>query len=379
MDFALTDEHKAIVEVVRDFARTTILPVIEEYYARREFPKPILRGLSKLGLLGCALPEEYGGSGAGFLAQTLVLEELAKAEPGVSSALNVQATLVPMAVYLHGSEAQKRAYVPRLLSCEIFGCFGLTEPGAGSDAAAITSRATRVEDGWRLKGSKVFITNAPIADIGLMFAKSSPERGRAGITAFVLDMHAPGITVSRLEGMFLNAISPVGEIFLDDVFVPDQDVVGEVGGGFKVAMEALGYGRISVPARALGAAEAALELALSYAKQREAFGKRIAEFQMIQDKIAQMVSEVEAARWLVYYAAWLKDQGHAARKECSIAKLFATEAAMRVINHAVDIYGGAGLVDPVLGRLFARARISVNGEGSSNIQKMLIAREALGW
>ncbi len=378
MNFALTDEQKAIVQVARDFAKNEIQPVIEEYYSRKEFPRPIFRRMGELGLLGCAYPEEYGGVEAGFVAQALMLEEIARADAGVSSALNVQGTLVPMCLYLHGTEEQKRRYVPNLLAAELIGCFGLTEPNAGSDAAAITTRAIRADGGWQLNGAKMFITNSPVADIGIFFAKNDPALGRKGITAFLVDMRTPGITVNRLEGMFLNAISPVGEVVLDNVFVPDDHVVGSVGSGFKVATDALSFGRITVPARALGVAEAAMDRAVEYANQREAFGRKIAAFQMIQDKIAQMAADVEAARWLIYYAAWKKDQGDTARLEVSIAKLFTAEAAMRVVNHALDIFGGSGFVDPVMGRQFARARITVTGEGSSNIQKIIIAKEILG-
>ena len=378
MDFALSDEHKAIVEMTRRFAKTEILPVIEDYYARREFPRPIIRRMGELGLLGCAYPEKYGGTEAGFLAQTLMLEEISRADAGVSSALNVQGTLVPMGLVLHASDALKDRYVPKLLGGELIGCFGLTEPNAGSDAAAIQARATRSDGGWRLNGTKMFITNSPVADVGLFFGKSEPSLGRKGITAFALDMHTAGIKVNRLEGMFLNAISPVGEVVLEDAFVPEDHVVGQVNEGFKVAMEALSYGRITVPARALGVAEGALERAVEYANQREAFGRKIGRFQMVQDKIATMVSELEAARWLVYHAAWLKDQGEDAKLQCSIAKLFVGETSARVLNNALDIFGGYGFVDPVLGRQYARARLTVNGEGSSNIQKLIIAREILG-
>jgi alkylation response protein AidB-like acyl-CoA dehydrogenase len=380
MDFGLSEEQIALKRTVRDFCEGEIIPKIQTYYDEAKFPRDILQKMGKLGFFGCALPEMYGGIEMGFLSEVLVAEEVARADPGVSSNFNVQGVTVPTAIYHYGTEEQALEYIPKFLSVELVPFWAMTEPDAGSDFAAITCRAVKRNGYYTLNGSKMWITHAPVADIGVVFAKTAPELKHKGVSGFIVDTSWPGVTTTTIKGKFLNPICPVGEVILQDVEVPEENLLGVENEGFAAALNSMDFGRVVVPARSVGWAQACLEFAVKYANERMAFSQRIGSFQMIQKSIADMVVELEAARWLVYRAAWLKDIGQPSSLESSIAKLFATEAAERVCSTAMTIHGGNAFSDEFpVSKFYARVRISMNGEGSSNIQRVIIAQDALGW
>ncbi len=379
MDFGLSPEQRMIQESVRKFARERILPNAREWDLAQEFPRALLGEMGRLGYLGVPIPEEYGGAGLDYIAEAIVFEEIGYADSSVRTTLSVQMSLVELTLLKWGTEAQKQHFLPRLCSGEWIGSFGLTEPNAGSDAANVQTTAKRDGDGWLLNGQKVWISNANLADMVIIFAQTESGSKSKGMVAFVLETKTPGYTTRKMTGKLGLRASDTGEIFMENVRVPDSARLGKVGEGFKIAMSALDNGRYGVASGCVGAAQHALDASVKYARERIAFGKPIAGFQMIQDMLAQMKVDVEAARLLVYQAGWTKNQGQVSTIPVSIAKYFAAEAGKRAADAAIQIHGGYGFSDEfVPERLWRDMRVASLYEGTSQIQKLIIGRDLTG-
>jgi butyryl-CoA dehydrogenase len=379
MDFKLSEEHELFRRTAREFAQKELEPRAKEFEDKHEVSPEILQKLGELGYLGLAVPEEYGGVGADALSYVIVMEELSKACASTSTAVSVQNSLVEFPIVEFGTEEQKRKYLPKLATGEWFGAFGLTEPEAGSDAAGMKTTAVRDGDFYVLNGTKRFITNAAFAQVFIVFALTDPAAGNKGVSCFIVERGTPGFTVGSEEDKMGIRGTSTCELFFEGCRVPAENLLGEENKGFKVAMLTLDAGRIGIAAQALGIAEAALEESVKYAQERIAFGKPLASFQAIQFKLADMKAQIEAARWLVYHAAWKKDQGEDYILESSLAKLYAAEIASKVADEAVQIHGGYGYIrDYKVERLYRDARITRIYEGTSEIQKLIIARQLLG-
>ena len=379
MDFGLSPEQRMIQESVRKFARERILPNAREWDLAQEFPRALLGEMGRLGYLGVPIPEEYGGAGLDYIAEAIVFEEIGYADSSVRTTLSVQMSLVELTLLKWGTEAQKQHFLPRLCSGEWIGSFGLTEPNAGSDAANVQTTAKRDGDDWLLNGQKVWISNANLADMVIIFAQTESGSKSKGMVAFVLETKTPGYTTRKMTGKLGLRASDTGEIFMENVRVPDSARLGKVGEGFKIAMSALDNGRYGVASGCVGAAQHALDASVKYARERIAFGKPIAGFQMIQDMLAQMKVDVEAARLLVYQAGWTKNQGQVSTIPVSIAKYFAAEAGKRAADAAIQIHGGYGFSDEfVPERLWRDMRVASLYEGTSQIQKLIIGRDLTG-
>ncbi len=379
MDFGLSPEQRMIQESVRKFARERILPNAREWDLAQEFPRALLGEMGRLGYLGVPIPEEYGGAGLDYIAEAIVFEEIGYADSSVRTTLSVQMSLVELTLLKWGTEAQKQHFLPRLCSGEWIGSFGLTEPNAGSDAANVQTTAKRDGDDWLLNGQKVWISNANLADMAIIFAQTESGSKSKGMVAFVLETKTPGYSTRKMTGKLGLRASDTGEIFMENVRVPDSARLGKVGEGFKIAMSALDNGRYGVASGCVGAAQHALDASVKYARERIAFGKPIAGFQMIQDMLAQMKVDVEAARLLVYQAGWTKNQGQVSTIPVSIAKYFAAEAGKRAADAAIQIHGGYGFSDEfVPERLWRDMRVASLYEGTSQIQKLIIGRDLTG-
>jgi alkylation response protein AidB-like acyl-CoA dehydrogenase len=380
MDFSLNDQQKLTRDTVRQFVETEVRPTVKERDRAERFPSDEIRKIAALGCCGMLLPEEWGGPGLDHISYVLMLEEIARVDTAMSTSLGVTNSAVQLPLLKFGSEAQKKKYLPRLGSGEILGSFCLTEPQAGSDAAGIQARAIRAGNIYKLQGTKTWVTNGSVAGIFVVFAKTEPEAGGKGITAFLIEPTFPGFRVGRHEEKMGQRCSPSVEIILDACEVPAENRLGEEGQGLKIALSALDGGRIGIAAQAVGLAQGALDEAVKYAKQRRAFDKNIAEFQAIQWMIADMQTEIEAARSLVYYAAWLADahpnkMGAASSK----AKLYASEMVNRVVAKAVQIHGSVGYSrETEVERMYRDARVITIYEGTSEIQRTIIARELVG-
>jgi alkylation response protein AidB-like acyl-CoA dehydrogenase len=377
VDFELTAEQREIQAVARDFARAEIEPNAAAWDRDHAFPRALLDALGELGLLGVCIPESYGGAGADFVSYILVLEELSRADAGVGVTVAVHTSACTMPLLQFGSDEQRSRFVPALARGERMGCFALTEPGAGSDAGAIVTRAERVDGGWHVVGTKQWITNAAFGGTLLLFARTDPEtRSARGVSAFVLDGEDVEITRTE-EKLGLNS-SATNDIAVDAV-VGDDRLIGDEGHGFRIAMATLDAGRIGIAAQAVGIAQAAYEVALRYAQQRQAFGRRIADHQAIQHKLANMSMEIDAARLLVLRAAWLKASGRAHTEAGAKAKLFASEMARRQTGEAIQVLGGYGYTKEFpVERFYRDAKITEIYEGTSEIQRLVIARQILG-
>jgi len=377
VDFELTAEQREIQAVARDFARAEIEPHAAAWDREHGFPRKLLDALGELGLLGVCIPESHGGAGADFVSYILVLEELSRADAGVGVTVAVHTSACTMPLLQFGSDEQRSRFVPALARGERIGCFALTEPGAGSDAGAIVTRAERVDEGWHVAGTKQWITNAAFGGTVLLFARTDPEtRSARGVSAFVLDGEDVAITRTE-EKLGLNS-SATNDIAVDAVVGEDR-LLGDEGHGFRIAMATLDGGRIGIAAQAVGIAQAAYEVALRYAQQRQAFGRRIADHQAIQHKLANMSMEIDAARLLVLRAAWLKAGGRAHTEAGAKAKLFASEMARRQTAEAIQVLGGYGYTKEFpVERFYRDAKITEIYEGTSEIQRLVIAREILG-
>jgi len=378
MDFDLSDELVAAQELARDFAEKEIAPTAAKDDKEHTFRRDLISKMGELGFYGCVIPESYGGNGLGFLALALITEEIARVHSAIRVFMNMQVGPA-LALLRFGSEELKKRWIPPLIRGESVGCFAITEPDAGSDVAAMRTTAVRDGDSYTLNGSKIWISNAPVADSALIYAVTDRSQKHRGISAFYADLHQPGVSRRALDALGVHA-SPLGELTFENFRVPAENLIGKEGEGFKICMWQLNQTRLSCAAGALGVARAAKEAAVSYANQREQFGQKIGQFQMIQDVIAQMVVHEEAARLLVYRAAWLADRGQPNNLEVSIAKYTAAEAAAYAADGALKILGAYGYSTEFPVERYLRDSKSYQiVEGSSNIQKIIIAQDALGY
>ncbi len=379
MNFDFTEEQLAIRDMTRKFAEEEIAPVARENDIQERFPRDIIHKMGKLGLLGGPVPPEYGGAGMDYISYGLVAEEVGRACSSVRSTISVQISLVELTIYRWGTEEQKRHYLPRLCSGEMIGCFGLTEPNSGSDAASLQTSAIRDGDHWILNGSKMWISNGGVADVAIIFAQTDKSKGPKGLAAFLVETKTPGFSSKDIHGKLGLRSSNTAQLFLDDVRVPHDHLLGAVGDGFKVAMSALDNGRYSLAAGCVGICQACVDASVRYAKERYQFGKPIGSFQLVQDLIARMIVDTEAARFLVLRAGHLKNKGIRNTLETSIAKYFATEAAVRIANDAIQVHGGYGYSNEFpVERYLRDARVGTLYEGTSQIQKLIIASQVLG-
>jgi butyryl-CoA dehydrogenase len=378
MDFELTDEQQLIRDAVREFAEAEVAPIAAEIDRDHRFPHEILPRLAEMNLMGMPFPEKLGGAGADYLSYIIAVEELSRACASTGIILSAHTSLATSPIYKFGTQAQQERYLPDMASGRRLGAFALTEPGAGTDAAAGTATATPHADGYALNGSKMFITNAPYADVYIVFAKTDPERGARGMSAFIVEKDTPGFSVGEAEHKLGIRGSSTPPVYFTDCRIPREALLGEEGEGFKIAMQTLDGGRIGVSAQALGIAQAALDAAIAYAKERVQFGKPIASLQAIQWMIADMATEVDAARLLVYRAASCVDDGRPYSTEGAMAKLFASETATRVAGKAIQIHGGYGYTESYpVERNYRDAKITEIYEGTSEVQRMVISRSAL--
>jgi alkylation response protein AidB-like acyl-CoA dehydrogenase len=379
MNFQLTEEQQMIRKMVRDFAEREIAPIAQETDKTGEFPWELIRKMASLGLLGLPIPEEYGGAGADYVSFAIALEEIARACGSTAITLDAHTSLACEPIYLFGTEEQKRKYLVPMARGEKLGAFGLTEPEAGSDAGATKTRAVLDGDEWVINGQKIFITNGSIADVVVITAVTDPEKGTRGISNFIVEKGMPGFRPGRDEEKMGLKGSITSELFFEDCRVPRENLLGKEGEGLKQSLITLDGGRIAIGAMAVGLAQAAFEKAAAYSKERVQFGQPIANFQAIQWMIADMATEIEAARLLVYRAAWLKDQGVRFTKEAAMAKLYASEVAERACYKALQIHGGYGYMREYdVERMYRDQRLCAIGEGTSEIQRLVIARQVLG-
>ncbi len=380
MDFTLSDTQADIRKRARAFARERLAPVAREMDEAGAMPRALIHELGDAGLLGGPLPAEYGGEGWDSLALALCYEELGRVDSSVRGFMTVQTSLVAQCILQWGTGEQRRAGLPRLASGDWVGCYCLTEPQAGSDAASIQTTATPDGDGFVLDGEKIWITNGGIADVALVFAQADASQRHRGICAFLIPTDTPGLERTPMDGQELgHRASDHAVLRFRSMRVPSSSLLGERGQGFKVAMSALDHGRLGVAGGALGIGQACVDACVEFARARRQFGKRIGDFEMIQADLADMAADIEAARWLIYHAAWRKDRGGRVTREMSTAKLFATEAAARAANKAVLLHGGRGYTSRYPVERYYR---DIKGlqiyEGSSHIQRIVVARELLG-
>ncbi len=377
--FQLSEDHIAIRDMARDFARNEVLPGAQARDKNHAFPTELVGQLAELGLLGVFVPEEYGGSGLDTMSYVLALEEISYADASVGVIMSVQNSLAGWPILAFGTEEQKHKYLTPLATGEKMGCYALTEPEAGSDAGAQRTRATPTADGWVLDGSKIWITNGPQADIIVTYANLDPDAKHRGVCAFILEKDWDGFSVGKVEEKMGIRCSDTAELVYEGLHVPRENLLHEERDGFKVAMATLDGGRIGIAAQALGIAQRCLDLAVAQANERITFGKPIAKHQAIQWKIADMKTRVDAARLLTWRAAAMKDRGERASLECSMAKLYASEAANFCAYEALQIFGGYGYSKEYeVERLYRDARITTLYEGTSEIQRLVIAKNVLG-
>ncbi|MDQ3334303.1 MAG: acyl-CoA dehydrogenase [Myxococcota bacterium] len=374
MDFKPTEEQLAVQQTARDFATNEVLPKAAEIDREHRHPTELVKRMAELGFLGIAIPEEWGGSGFDNVSYVLAMEEISRACASTGVIMSVNNSLVCDPIYRFGTDAQKQEWLTPLASGKLLGCFALSEPEAGSDAAAQKTTAVKDGDGWLIQGTKNWITNGPVADVCVLFTMNDKAAGHRGITAFILPMKTKGVRVGQPDDKLGIRGSKSSQIFLDDVHLADAQRLGEVGQGFRVAMSTLDGGRIGIAAQALGIARACLDDSIGYAQQRRTMGKPIAQHQAIAFKLADMATEIDAARLLALRAAWLKDNKHPYGKEASMAKLYASDIANKAAREAIQIFGGNGYVTEFpVERHFRDAKITEIYEGTSEIQRLVIA------
>jgi alkylation response protein AidB-like acyl-CoA dehydrogenase len=379
IDFDLTDEQRLVRETARDFADNEIVPRARENDRKEHFDTELVQKIADIGFLGAIVPEEYGGRGVDYRTYALIVEEVGRGCSAMRTVVSVVTSLVCSSIVRWGSEEQKKEWLPQLCSGEALGCFGLTEPNTGSDAANLSTRAKRSNGGWSISGQKQWISLGNYSKLALIFAQTDPEKAHRGLAAFLVPTDAEGFSSNEIHGKLGLRGADTAELSLDEVEVPDEAMLGEVGDGFKVAMSALDSGRYSVAAGCVGICQGSVNASVDYAKERKQFDKPIASFQLVQELIADMVVETDAARALVWRAGWLKDTDQPNTTETSIAKLFATEAAVRCANNAIQVHGGSGYVDDYpVERYLRDARVTTLYEGTSQIQKLIIGRAATG-
>ena len=375
---ALSEDERLFRQSVYEFADREIRPVVRDMDEQAAMPRTLIDGLFTLGVMGIETPEELGGSGASFFHAVLAVEALSRVDPAVAVLVDVQNTLVVNALLRWGTEDLRRRYLPRL-AADTVGAYALSESGSGSDAFALAARATSRGAGWSLTGRKLWITNAHEAGVFIVFANANPDAGHRGITAFIVERGAAGFTIGKKENKLGIRASSTCELVLDNCEVPAANVLGEVGQGYKVAIETLNEGRIGIGAQMIGLAQGALDHAVAYIKERKQFGKAIAEFQAVQHQVARAATDLEAARLLVYNAARLRDARLPFLAEAAMCKLFSSEVAERTASLAVNLYGGNGFVkDYPVEKLFRDAKIGQIYEGTSNLQLQTIAKQVIG-
>ncbi|MFI1592129.1 MULTISPECIES: acyl-CoA dehydrogenase family protein [Streptomyces] len=379
MNLELSEEQEAVRELAEDFVAREITPHVVAWDRAESVDKSIVKKLGALGFLGLTIPEEYGGSGGDHLAYCLVTEELGRGDSSVRGIVSVSLGLVAKTIASWGDEEQKRRWLPRLTAGEAVGCFALTEPGTGSDAGNLSTRAVRDGDDYVINGSKMFITNGTWADVVLLFARTGDVPGHRGVSAFLVPADTPGLTRRTVHGKLGLRGQATAELVLEDVRVPAATLLGPEGKGFSLAMSALAKGRMSVAAGCVGIAQAALDAAVRYAGEREQFGQPIAGYQLVQELISDISVDVDAARMLTWRVADLVDRGQDFATAASAAKLFASEAAVRAANNALQVFGGYGYIDEYpVGKLVRDARVMTLYEGTSQIQKLIIGRALTG-
>lgn len=378
MDFSLTEDQKMLKTMVADFAAKELEPIAAQIDEESRFPAESIPKMAGLGLPGVGLPEEYGGSGGGATEFCLVIEEICRVCAATGTILLASSGLTGIPISMHGDEGQKKRFVPPIASGEMLGAFALTEAGAGSDPAAMETTATRKDKGYVLNGSKIFITNGAEAGIILVFASTDKSLRHKGISAFILEKDTPGFSVGKHENKMGIRGSSTVELAIEDCFVPEENRLGNEGEGFRIAINTIDASRVAVAAQALGIAQGAFDRALAYAKERQQFGQPIINFQAIQWMLADMATQIDAARLLIYRAAYLQDQGQPFIKEASMAKVYAAETSSFVTNKAVQIFGGYGYIKEYpVERYLRDAKITEIYEGTSEMQRMTIARQLM--
>jgi alkylation response protein AidB-like acyl-CoA dehydrogenase len=376
--FTLSEDQEQLRREIRDFAAREIAPNVMRWDEASEFPADVVKQLGQMGLMGIIFPMEYGGSGLGYVDYMLAIEELSAVDGSVGIIVAAHNSLGTNHIFLAGTEEQRRKYVPKLARGEWLGAWGLTEPGSGSDASAARTTAVRKGDGWVLNGNKTFITNAHYADVAVVIAVTDRTQGTHGLSAFIVEKGTPGFRPGKKENKLGLRASDTSELIFEDCEIPGDNLLGKLGEGFVDSMRVLDGGRISIAALSLGIGRGALDASLKYVKERRQFGKAIAEFQGIQWKLADMATELDAARLLTQRAAVLKDAGLKVTRESSMAKLYASEVAVRICDEAVQLHGGYGFIKDYPAEKFYRdVKLCTIGEGTSEIQRMVIAREIL--
>jgi hypothetical protein len=379
VQFGLTEEQEQLRREVRAFAEREVAPHVSEWDEKSEFPHAVVKKLGEMGLMGVIFPEELGGAGLGYVEYVLAVEELSRVDGSVGIIVASHNSLCTNHIMIGGNEAQRKRWIPKLASGEWLGAWGLTEPGSGSDAGGMRTTAVKRDSGWVLNGSKTFITNGTYANCALVLAVTDKEKAtHGGISAFLVEKGTPGFRSGKKENKLGLRASDTAELIFENCFMPDDCLIGELGGGFRDAMRTLDGGRISIAALSLGMARGALDAAVKYAKQRKQFGKAISEFQAVQFKLADMATQLDAAWLLTMRAAQMKDAGKAVTREAAMAKLFASEAACRICDEGVQIHGGYGFIKDYPAEKFYRdVKLCTIGEGTSEIQRMVIGRELL--
>jgi butyryl-CoA dehydrogenase len=379
IDFELTDEQRLIRETARDFSDREIAPRARDNDRNEHFDTELVQKIADMGFLGAIVPEQYGGRDVDYRTYALIVEEIGRGCSAMRTVVSVVTSLVCSSIVRWGSEEQKQEWLPRLCSGEALGCFGLTEPDTGSDAANLKTRAERVNGGWRISGGKMWISLGNYSKLALVFAQTDPAQKHRGIACFLVPTDSEGFSTQEIHHKLGLRGSDTAELSLDGVEVPDSALMGEIGDGFKIAMSALDSGRYSVAAGCVGICQGSVNASVEYSKDRTQFDRPIASFQLVQEMIADMVVETEAARALVWRAGWLKDLGKPNTTETSIAKLYATEAAVKCANAAIQVHGGSGYVDDYpVERYLRDARVTTLYEGTSQIQKLIIGRAVTG-
>jgi alkylation response protein AidB-like acyl-CoA dehydrogenase len=379
MEFDLNEKQKRVKELARKFADEEIIPTARERDIKELFPVDIIKKMAPPGFLGAVVPEKYGGAGLDYISNALIFEEIGRGCFAVRTILSVQVSLVEDTILTWGKEEQKEKYLPRLCRGEILGCFAITEPESGSDAASIKTSAKRKGDGWVINGMKTWISTGSRADIALVFAQTDPSRGHKGITAFIMEKGIPGLTTRDIKGKLGVRSANTAKLYFDECFVPRGALLGKVGEGFKIAMSALDNGRYGVAAGCVGVIQGCIETSVKYAKKKKQFRRPIGSFQLVQDMISRMVVDRDAARLLVYRAGYLKNKGVRSTLETSIAKYFASEAAVRAATDAVQIHGANGYSNKYpVERYLRDVKVATIYEGTSQIQKLIIGQHTLG-
>jgi alkylation response protein AidB-like acyl-CoA dehydrogenase len=378
VDFEYTPEQIELRKFVREFAEAEIAPHVMEWDEGQIFPEEVIPKLAQMGYLGAIFPEEYGGAGLGYIGYSILIEELSRVDGSVGIIVAAHTSLCSNHIYKMGTEEQRRRYLPKLASGEWLGCWSLTEPGAGSDAAGTRTRAVNEQGEWVINGSKTFTTNAHYADVCVAMAVTDRAAAQHGISAFIVEKGTPGFRCGRKENKLGLRASATGEVIFEDCRLPETQLLGRRNDGFVDSLKVLDGGRISIAALAIGMAQGAYDAALRYSKGRQQFGRPISEFQAIQHKLVDMAVDLDAARLLNYRAAWMLDHGKKVTRESAMAKLFASEAAVRIANEAVQIHGGYGFIkDYPVEKFYRDVKLCTIGEGTSEIQRLVIARELL--